>query len=124
MSLPSRWMPWASDYIMSAIICRPCASCDRQSNSIPDHGPAQVHLGMALYARRNYEDAVVALEKGIEHSGRRLLVSSISTRLGSDTFTKIRPNATRPQKWLLIALEIDPETGPALEGMALCANKR
>ena len=31
----------------------------------PDYGPALVHLGMALYARRNYEDAATSLEKGL-----------------------------------------------------------
>lgn len=31
----------------------------------PDYGPALVHLGMALYSRRNYEDASTNLERGI-----------------------------------------------------------
>ena len=37
----------------------------------PEYGPALVHLGMALYARRNYEDAVTNLEKGLALIGDR-----------------------------------------------------
>ena len=35
----------------------------------PRYGLAQIHLGMALYARRNYEDAAPALRTGIRLQG-------------------------------------------------------
>ena len=44
---------------------RPCRVLREAVELNPDYGPALVHLGMALYARRNYEDAVTNLEKGL-----------------------------------------------------------
>jgi tetratricopeptide (TPR) repeat protein len=85
----------------------------------PDYGPAQVHLGMALYARRNYEDTVPALERGIELLGDAARVEHYYT-LGLAHVFKDPSECDEAEIWLRKALEIEPETGPALEGLALC----
>jgi tetratricopeptide (TPR) repeat protein len=86
----------------------------------PNYGPAQVHLGMALYARRNYEDTVPALERGIELLGERSRIEHYYT-LGLAHIFKDPSDCEAAERWLRKALEIEPESGPALEGMALCA---
>ncbi len=85
----------------------------------PNYGPAQVHLGMALYARRNYEDTVPALERGVELLGERARVEHLYT-LGLAHIFKDPSDCEEAEVWLRRALEIEPESGPALEGMALC----
>ena len=85
----------------------------------PNYGPAQVHLGMALYARRNYEDAVPALEKGVTLLGDQARIEHLYT-LGLAYIYKDPPECDKAEIWLRKALEIDPESGPALEGLALC----
>jgi tetratricopeptide (TPR) repeat protein len=85
----------------------------------PNYGPAQVHLGMALYARRNYEDAVPALEKGITILGDKARIEHLYT-LGLAYIYKDPSECDKAEVWLRKALEVDPESGPALEGLALC----
>jgi tetratricopeptide (TPR) repeat protein len=85
----------------------------------PNYGPAQVHLGMALYARRNYEDTVPSLERGVELLGENARVEHLYT-LGLAHIFKDPSDCEEAEIWLRKALEIEPESGPALEGMALC----
>ncbi len=85
----------------------------------PQYGPAQVHLGMALYARRNYEDAAVHLEKGLRMIGENARVEQLYT-LGLAYIYKDPPECSKALEWLQKALELDPESGPALEGLGLC----
>lgn len=85
----------------------------------PNYGPAHVHLGMALYARRNYEDAVPALEKGLNLVGDSARIEQLYT-LGLAYIYKDPPECDKAVTWLRKALEIDPESGPALEGLSLC----
>ena len=85
----------------------------------PNYGPALVHLGMALYARRNYEDAVPMLEKGVTLLGDQARIEHIYT-LGLAYIYKDPSDCAKSEGWLRKALEIDPDTGPALEGLALC----
>ncbi len=85
----------------------------------PNYGPAQVHLGMALYARRNYEDTVPALQRGVELLGENARVEHLYT-LGLAHIFKDPTDCEEAEIWLRKALEIEPESGPALEGMALC----
>ncbi len=85
----------------------------------PNFGPAQVHLGMALYARRNYEDAVPSLEKGVQLLGDDARIEHIYT-LGLAYIYKEPTECDKAAVWLRKALEIDPETGPAIEGLNLC----
>jgi tetratricopeptide (TPR) repeat protein len=86
----------------------------------PDYGPALVHLGMALYARRNYEDAVPALERGLTLIGDSARVEQIYTA-GLAYIYKDPPECQKAIAWLQKALELDPESGPAREGLALCS---
>ncbi len=101
------------DHLQAVRVLRDAVELD------PDYGPALVHLGMALYARRNYEDAVVALEKGVEILGEDARIEHIYT-LGLGHIYKNPTECDKAQIWLRKALEIDPETGPALEGLDLC----
>ncbi|MCC6167363.1 MAG: tetratricopeptide repeat protein [Caldilineaceae bacterium] len=85
----------------------------------PTYGPAQVHLGMALYARRNYEDAAAALETGLALVGDKARIEQIYT-LGLAHIYKDPTECDKALVWLRKALEIDPQSGPALEGLSLC----
>lgn len=101
------------DHLQAVRVLRDAVELD------PNHGPSLVHLGMALYARRNYEDAVVALEKGVNILGEDARIEHIYT-LGLGHIYKDPTECDKARKWLLRALEIDPETGPAIEGLGLC----
>jgi tetratricopeptide (TPR) repeat protein len=85
----------------------------------PTYGPAQVHLGMALYARRNYEDAAAALETGLALIGDKARIEQIYT-LGLAHVYKDPTECDKAIVWLNKALEVDPQSGPALEGLSLC----
>ena len=61
------------DHLQAVRVLRDAVELD------PEYGPALVHLGMALYARRNYEDAVVALEKGVNILGEDARIEHIYT---------------------------------------------
>jgi tetratricopeptide (TPR) repeat protein len=74
---------------------------------------------MALYARRNYEDAADALEKGLNILGDDVRIEQIYT-LGLAHIYKEPTECDKAIVWLRKALEVDPETGPALEGISLC----
>ena len=102
------------DHLQAVRVLRDAVELD------PTYGPAQVHLGMALYARRNYEDAAPALETGIQLLGDKARIEHIYT-LGLANIYKDPPDCEKADLWLRKALEIDPESGPALEGLALCA---
>jgi tetratricopeptide (TPR) repeat protein len=104
----------AGDYLGAMYELRKAVELD------PGYGPAQVHLGMALYARRNYEDAAVALEKGLAMVGDAARIEQIYT-LGLAHIYKDPTECDKAAIWLGKALEIDPESGPALEGLSLCS---
>lgn len=89
----------------------------------PEYGPAQVHLGMALYARRNYEDAAAALETGLALMGDKVRIEQIYT-LGLAHIYKDPTECDKAAVWLNKALEIDPQSGPALEGLSICSQSR
>jgi len=101
------------DHLQAIRVLRDAVEAD------PNYGPAQVHLGMALYARRNYEDTAPTLEKGIQLLGDKARIEHLYT-LGLAYIFKDPPECDKATPWLLKALEIDPESGPALEGLALC----
>lgn len=103
----------AGDHLQAVRVLRDATELD------PTYGPAFVHLGMALYARRNYEDAAVELEKGLEQVGDTARIEQIYT-LGLALIYKDPPECEKAEVWLRTALEIDPESGPALEGLRLC----
>lgn len=86
----------------------------------PEYGPALAHLGMAYYARRNYEEAAPTLEKAIGFLGEDQTRIEYYYSLGLALIYKKPPECDRAIPWLRKALEIDPESSPALEGLALC----
>ncbi len=85
----------------------------------PNYGPALVNLGMALYARRNYEDAAINLEKGLPLVGDKARVEQFYTA-GLANIYKDPTDCDRAEPWLRKALEMDATSGPALEGLRLC----
>lgn len=101
----------------------------------PNNGLAQVHLGMVYYALRNYEDAVVSLEEGVTLLGDAARVEYLYSLglahiyrapLENAAGEAIETQAEQCEKavvWLQLALELEPESGPALEGMSLCRNQ-
>ncbi|MCB0129639.1 MAG: tetratricopeptide repeat protein [Caldilineaceae bacterium] len=101
------------DHLQAVRVLRDAVELD------PNYGPALVHLGMALYARRNYEDAVPMLEKGVTLLGDQARIEHIYT-LGLAYIYKDPSDCAASEGWLRKALVIVPDTGPALEGLALC----
>jgi len=83
------------------------------------YGPALIHLGMALYARRNYEDAASMLERGIQVLKERARIEHYYT-LGLAHIYKDPSECDEAEPWLRAALEMDTYSGPALEGLGLC----
>lgn len=86
----------------------------------PDYGPAQVHLGMALYARRNYEDAATALDKGLTLIGDRARVEQLYTA-GLAYIYKEPRDCDKAMPWLQKALVMDASSPPALDGLTRCS---
>ncbi len=85
------------------------------------YGPAQVHLGMAYFARRNFEDAALHLETGLRLVGDQAKVEQIYT-LGLAYVYKEPRECDKAIPWFQLALTISPDNGPALDGMASCTS--
>ncbi len=85
----------------------------------PDSGVAQAHLGMVYYRLRNYEQAVVVLNTALELLGDQTRIEYLY-HLGLAYIYKEPRECTKALPWLRKALAIDPDSGPALEGMAAC----
>lgn len=83
------------------------------------YGPAQVHLGMALFARRNFEDAALHLETGLRLIGERARIEQMYT-LGLAYIYKEPRECDKAIPWFQQALTITPDSGPALDGMRAC----
>lgn len=86
----------------------------------PTFGLAQIHLGMALYARRNYEDAATHLEIGLRLVGDDARVEQIYTAGLAYVYKEPR-ECEKAIPWLQKALELDTTSSPALDGMARCS---
>jgi len=86
----------------------------------PNYGFAQVHLGMALYARRNYEDAATHLDKGLRLVGDRARVEQIYTAGLAFVYKEPR-ECDKALPWLQKALELDATSPPALDGLTRCS---
>ncbi|MEX1019235.1 MAG: tetratricopeptide repeat protein, partial [Litorilinea sp.] len=92
----------------------------RQAVELNDeYGPAHVYLGMTLYARRNFEDAVIHLERGIELLGDRARIEHFYT-LGLAHVYKEPSECDKAIVWLEKAREIAPNFSPILQGLASC----
>jgi tetratricopeptide (TPR) repeat protein len=85
----------------------------------PTYGPALVHLGMAYYARRNYEDAAIYLEKGLALVGDSARIEQVYTA-GLAHIYKAPSECDKAEPWLRRALEMHPDATPASEGLRLC----
>lgn len=95
----------------------------RQAVALDEHyGPAQIHLGMALFARRNFEDASLHLERGLTIVGEAARIEQIYT-LGLAYIYKEPRECDKAIPWLQRALAISPDNGPALDGIAICARR-
>lgn len=84
-----------------------------------EYGPALAHLGMAYYARRNYEEAAPTLEKAVAILGDESRIEYYYS-LGLAYIYKKPQECEKARPWLLKSLEIDPDTPAALEGLRLC----
>jgi tetratricopeptide (TPR) repeat protein len=88
----------------------------------PEYGPAVAHLGMALYSRRNYEEAAPTLEQAIKLLEREERAVRIEYYyfLGLAHIYKVPRECDKAIPWLRKALEIHSASGPALEGLRIC----
>lgn len=103
----------AQDYLGAVDTLRRAVELD------PDYGPALVHLGMAYYARRNYEDATTMLEKGLAILGDKARIEQVYTA-GLAHIYKAPSECDKAEPWLRKALEMNPDATPASEGLQLC----
>lgn len=87
----------------------------------PDYGPALAHLGMAYYARRNYEEAAPTLERAMTLLEEDQIRLEYYYFLGLAHIYKVPRECDKAVPWLQKALEIHAESLPALEGMRICA---
>lgn len=101
------------DHLQAVRVLRKAVELD------PQYGPALVYLGMALYARRNYEDAAPSLEKGLRLVGDRARIEQLYTG-GLAYINKEPRECEKAIPWLLKALEIDATASPAIQGLAAC----
>jgi tetratricopeptide (TPR) repeat protein len=85
----------------------------------PDYGPALVHYGMALYARRNYEDAALYLDQGLRILGDRARIEHFYTA-GLAFINKEPRECDKAIPWLEQALLLDAEAPAALQGLRAC----
>jgi tetratricopeptide (TPR) repeat protein len=106
-----------NDYLQAVRVLRQAVEMD------PEYGPAQVHLGMALYARRNYEDAAAALEKGLALVGDKARVEQVYT-LGLAHIFKDPTECDKALFWLQKSLEINSEFTPAADALSLCSQSQ
>lgn len=98
----------------------------------PTNGLAQVHLGTVYYALRNYEDAVEPLDTGVRLLGDSARIEHIYSLGLAHIYRAPLRNADgkvieseeekceKATPWLERALEIEPSSLPALEGLRLC----
>jgi len=84
------------------------------------YGPAQVHLGMAYFARRNFEDSALHLEKGLNLIGADEAKIEQIYILGLAYIYKEPRECDKAIFWLQQALVISPGNGPVLDAMAIC----
>ncbi len=85
----------------------------------PESGVAQAHLGTVYYRLRNYEQAVEVLNTALELLGDETRIEYLY-QLGLAYIYKEPRECAKALPWLQKALDIDPNSGPALEGMAAC----
>ena len=82
-------------------------------------GLAMAHLGTVYYRMRNYEGAVDILSEALDLIEGTPRIEFLY-QLGLAYVYKDPSECDKAKPWLLAALEIDPESGPALEGLESC----
>lgn len=87
----------------------------------PEYGPAVAHLGMAYYARRNYEEAAPTLERAISLLEENEVRIEFLYSLGLAHIYKVPRECDKAAIWLNRALEVHAASAPALEGLRICA---
>jgi len=100
------------DYQRAAVVLKKAVEVD------PAYVPAYGHLGLTYYVLRNYEDAIDVYNAAID-----LGSTDIETyyELGLAYAYLDRCDEARP--WLLKAVEINPNAGPAWDGLDMCPEK-
>lgn len=81
----------------------------------PDFGQAYGHMGWVFYALKNYEDAIVSFEKAISMGQTNV---GYYYQLGLSYAYLRQCDKARP--WFEKTLEIDPNLGPAQDGLKNC----
>jgi tetratricopeptide (TPR) repeat protein len=87
----------------------------------PTYGPAVAHLGMAYYARRNYEEAAPTLERSLSMLDENEVRIEFLYSLGLAHIYKVPRECDQAVVWLNKALEIHAGSLPAQEGLRICA---
>ena len=77
---------------------------------------------MALYSRRNYEDASTNLERGIALIGDSAREEHLFTAGLAHIYKEPR-ECDRAEPWLRLALEKNAESGPAQAGLRICSGQ-
>lgn len=106
----------SGDHLQAVRVLRKAVEMD------PNYGPAHVSLGMALYARRNYEDAAVELEIGLNLVGDKARIEQLYTA-GLAFINKEPSECEKAIVWLDKALQIDNNATPALQGLTTCGQR-
>jgi tetratricopeptide (TPR) repeat protein len=104
----------AGDHLQAVRVLREAVDMDA------NYGPGLVHLGMALYARRNYEDSVANLEKGLALIGDTAREDYLYTAGLAHIYKEPR-ECDLAEPWLRKALEKNAESPAALAGLRICA---
>ena len=105
----------AGDYLQAVRTLRQALELD------PDYGPALVHMGMALYSRRNYEDAAVSLERGLAIIGDAREEHYFTA--GLSYIYKEPRECDLAEPWLRKALEKNPDSSAAQAGLRICSGQ-
>lgn len=87
----------------------------------PNYGPAVAHLGMAYYARRNYEEAAPTLERAFTLLDDEEVRIEYLYSLGLAHIYKVPRECDQAIIWLNKALEVHSGSLPALEGLRICS---
>lgn len=103
----------AGDFLSAVRTLREAVDLD------PNYAPAQVHMGMALFSRRNYEDSAAAFETGLPVLGESARVEQLY-RAGMANVLKDPANCTRANFWFDKVLAQDEGNGDALDGKRFC----
>lgn len=107
----------AGDHLQAVRVLQDAVELD------PNYGPALVHLGMVWYARRNYEDSAIDLEKGLAQLGEDRAREEYLYTAGLAHINKDPRECDKAIPWLEKALEKNPDSEPALAGMRICSGE-